>query len=263
MGQYHSSKEEDPMQEPDIIRDRLKHLQDARGVSIREIHEALKINRWTLRKLFSGNIQSTRDKALLRALIEFLGSTEDQFFGVQPTEAVKRPQVSTQPIPVAQPTGDVPLYGEIPAGHPNMREGFPEPDEWIERAPGLGKRRVFALRVQGMSMAPHLLPGDIVYLEPLELHLGPLDPERPAPRLMFERLNGRIVAALLDGETTLKVLAVTPKTHPHYDLHLVPLNEKFEPLYITPSSEVRFQGVVVKIVRDELTPHTVSLKKGA
>jgi SOS-response transcriptional repressor LexA len=255
------------MQEQEYIRDRLAQLQREGKFTLNDIHAALKINRYTLRKLFAGNVKSTRDKALLRSLIEFFGLNEDQFYGRSATPALPRatvPARATTPVqtPSAGPAKDVPLYGAIPAGQPNFREGFPEPDEWIERAPGLGRRRVFALRVQGTSMAPYLQPSDIVYLEPLDLHLGPLDHDNPAPQLLFERLNGRIVAALLDGETTLKVLSVTPKKSPHYDLHLVPLNESYEPIHIKPDSEVRFQGIVIKIVRDEFGPHPIPQKKG-
>ncbi len=45
-------------------------------------------------------------------------------------------------------------------------------------------------------------------MEPLSIKLGVKDPERPVPQLIFERLKGRVVAALVDGEATLKELQV-------------------------------------------------------
>jgi hypothetical protein len=107
-----------------------------------------------------------------------------------------------------------------------------------------------------------LLSGDIVFLEPLQLHLGPKDPERPAvpvpitaPQLLFERLQGRIVAALLDGEATLKVLHIASCANKvDYELQLLPVNPEFRPILIQPSMEVYFQGVVIKTLRDESVP---------
>lgn len=84
---------------------------------------------------------------------------------------------------------DVPLYGVIPAGLPTANER--EPDRFLALdVTSLGLRQgtpVYALRVRGDSMTgASILDGDIVFLTPRE----------PRPR--------DIVAALIDGESTLK-----------------------------------------------------------
>src|SRR3954469_19293633 len=85
---------------------------------------------------------------------------------------------------------DVPIYGAIAAGMPTdteqMAEGHVSIDADSINASRGGK--TFALRVRGDSMVDaHVLDGDIVILE-----------DRKDAR------DGDIVAALIDGETTLK-----------------------------------------------------------
>src|ERR1051326_2708498 len=85
---------------------------------------------------------------------------------------------------------DIPLFGLIPAGFAQNREQEAEgcvsvDTESLGFKPG---RNTFALRVTGDSMiGRHILSGDIVVLE-----------HGPEPR------HGDIVAALIDGESTLK-----------------------------------------------------------
>jgi SOS-response transcriptional repressor LexA len=184
-----------------------------------------------------------------------LGLTEDEFF--------QRPNPRGKHATVDSDSNlKIPLFGEIPAGAPSPKDGKLIPDQWLDVPSGIRNPKVFALKVQGDSMSPRLLPGDIVFLEPLQLHLGPKDPEQPAvpepiiaPQLLFERLQGRIVAALLDGEATLKVLHIASCANKtDYELHLLPVNPEYRPILIQPSMDVYFQGVVVKTQRDETAP---------
>lgn len=87
----------------------------------------------------------------------------------------------------------IPVYGSIPAGSPQMREGAPAEGcaSVDETALGFKPREgCFALRVRGDSMRDAgILNGDMVVVQPT-----------PSPR------DGQIVAALIDGECTLKRL---------------------------------------------------------
>jgi repressor LexA len=123
---------------------------------------------------------------------------------------------------------DVPIYGQIPAGMATLTEqtvlGHVSLD--AKSANAAKNRRMFALQVRGDSMiGAHILEGDIVILE-----------DRKEVR------NGDIVAALIDGETTLKRYVVEcgrpylKSENPEYpDLH--------------PAHELRVQGVMVSLVR--------------
>ena len=89
---------------------------------------------------------------------------------------------------------DIPLFGSIPAGPPQTREQHAEGCVSVD-VESIGfkpTRNTFALRVTGDSMiGRHILDGDVVVLE-----------HGPEPRI------GQIVAALIDGESTLKTFVL-------------------------------------------------------
>jgi repressor LexA len=121
---------------------------------------------------------------------------------------------------------EVSVYGTIPAGLPAMNEE--QADETVAVDPAaFGLRqfsRIFGLHVRGDSMSgAHIVDGDIVLLAPR--------PARP----------GDIVAALVDGETTLKRL-VTVRGRPV----LRPENPRYRD--IVPQEHVEIQGVMVGVI---------------
>jgi repressor LexA len=126
-----------------------------------------------------------------------------------------------------RPVISVPIYGAISAGFPNSL--MEEPDGCISvdletlRLPK--GARVFALRVRGDSMiGAGILSGDIVVLEFRE------------PR------DGEVVAALLDGETTLKRY-VKRRGRPFLKAD----NPRYPDLI--PAHELVIQGVQVALLR--------------
>ena len=123
---------------------------------------------------------------------------------------------------------DVPLFGAVPAGPPEVRE--PEAAGCVSvDVDSLGfrpTRNTFALRVTGDSMiGRHVLDGDVVVLE-----------HGPDPR------NGQIVAALIDGESTLKTYVVRGGKP-----YLKAENPKYPDLI--PAQELMIQGVFKALIR--------------
>jgi repressor LexA len=122
---------------------------------------------------------------------------------------------------------DVPIYGRIAAGPAQDVEPQQEGCISIDAA-SLGVRnrsKTFALRVRGDSMIDaHICDGDVVILE------------------FREPKNGDIVAALIDGETTLKRYVVKNGT---------PYLKAENPDYpdLVPARELVVQGVLVALVR--------------
>jgi repressor LexA len=122
---------------------------------------------------------------------------------------------------------DVPIYGTIAAGMATdgveMREGAIAVD-----AQTLGVSRgakTFALKVRGESMIDaHIMDGDHVILE------------HRTPR------HGDIVAALIDGETTLKRY-ITDHRRPYLKAENVDYPD------LIPARELVIQGVMVGLVR--------------
>jgi repressor LexA len=125
---------------------------------------------------------------------------------------------------------DIPIYGQIPAGMASLAEQNIEGHVALDLASLNVSRnaRTFALRVRGDSMiGAHILDGDIVILE-----------DRQTAK------NGDIVAALIDGETTLKRY-VTDRGRPFLKAE----NPKFPNLI--PARELRIQGVMRSLVRKQ------------
>ncbi|MDQ6809563.1 MAG: transcriptional repressor LexA [Verrucomicrobiota bacterium] len=127
---------------------------------------------------------------------------------------------------------DIPIYGQIPAGMAALTEQTIEGHISLDtRSVNASKNaRTFALRVRGDSMIDaHILDGDIVILEDRK-----------------EVQNGDIVAALIDGETTLKRYVTN---------HGRPFLKAENPMYpdLVPARELRVQGVMVSLVRKQNT----------
>ncbi len=123
---------------------------------------------------------------------------------------------------------DIPLFGSIPAGFAREREqeaeGCVSVD--IESIGFKPARNAFALRVTGDSMiGRHILDGDIVVLE-----------HGPEPR------HGDIVAALIDGESTLKTF-LQRNGKPYLKAE----NPKYPDLI--PAQELMIQGVLRALIR--------------
>lgn len=135
--------------------------------------------------------------------------------------------VAGTPARSATRPGEVPLLGAIPAGWPSGSEERREACVHVDlEALGLPRgARVFALKVRGDSMTgAHILDGDIVILE--------LKP--PA--------HGKVVAALIDGESTLKTYVVR-----NGQPFLRAENPAFPDL--VPARELVIQGVMVGLLR--------------
>jgi repressor LexA len=125
---------------------------------------------------------------------------------------------------------DVPIYGEIPAGMSTLAEQNIEGHIALDLTSLNAGRssRPFALRVRGDSMiGAHILDGDIVILE-----------DRKTAR------NGDIVAALIDGESTLKRY-VTERGRPFLKAE----NPRFPNLI--PARELKIQGVMISLIRKQ------------
>lgn len=138
-------------------------------------------------------------------------------------------------LPVASPLArfksrvvDIPVFGSIPAGPPDSRVEAAEGCVSVDVA-SIGTKvtaRTLALRVKGDSMeGKHILDGDIVVLE----HGG-------------EPRNGQVVAALIDGLSTLKTFVVQGRK-----VFLRAENPRYPNLI--PAEELMIQGVVVAVIR--------------
>ncbi len=133
------------------------------------------------------------------------------------------------PPPESLDVVDIPVYGTIAAGYPDGVEpggaiGRLQID--VDTAGIRRARRAFALKVRGDSMIDAgIFEGDIVIVEP-----GPAK-------------DGDIVAALIDGETTLKRFMQKAGRSPFLKAE----NKNYPNFY--PVAELVIQGVAKAVVR--------------
>ncbi|MDO5033908.1 MAG: transcriptional repressor LexA [Actinomycetaceae bacterium] len=140
------------------------------------------------------------------------------------------PQGSVQPlfVPVAESldgeTTAAPLVGRIAAGEPITAEQSVDDIFTLpERLTGRGE--LFALEVSGESMIEAAIcDGDFVVVR-----------RQPSAE------EGEIVAAMIDGEATVKVLSKSKG-----DVWLLPRNKDYDPI---PGNEATILGKVVTVIR--------------
>lgn len=124
---------------------------------------------------------------------------------------------------------DIPVYGAIAAGYPDRVEssgavGKIQVD--IQNAGFSSRKQSFALEVRGDSMVDaEIYDGDRVIIEPREAH------------------DGDIVAALIDGEVTLKRLIQKAGDPPYLKAE----NKNYPELH--PLNDLEIQGVAKAVVR--------------
>jgi repressor LexA len=129
-----------------------------------------------------------------------------------------------------KPMLDIPIYGSIAAGYPDQIEASGEIGRLqidIETA-GIGPGKdTFALKVRGESMMDAgILDGDTVVIQ------------------QGIAKDGDIVAALIDGETTLKRYIQRPGSYPYLKAE----NANYPELY--PLNELVVQGICKAVIRN-------------
>jgi len=126
--------------------------------------------------------------------------------------------------------GDIPILGRIAAGTPilaveNREDSLPLRPEWL----GAQGQDVFALRVSGESMInAHILDGDLVLV-----------------RRQETASHGDIVAAMLDGEATVKRFARRGDA-----VELRPEHPTMKAIVVVPGSgDFQILGKVIAVLR--------------
>jgi repressor LexA len=163
------------------------------------------------------------------SVMQYIGALEKKGFLDRQARKARALITPVQKVRIA----DIPIYGQIPAGMATLTEQTVEGHVSLDvRSLNAAKtNRTFALRVRGESMiGAHICDGDIVILE-----------DRGDVK------NGDIVAALIDGETTLKRYVVD---------HGRPYLKAENPDYpnLIPARELRIQGVMVSLIRKQSPP---------
>jgi repressor LexA len=135
--------------------------------------------------------------------------------GLVVVRRLDEPVVDLQPLP---------LIGRVAAGYPLLAEENVVGEVLVE---GLRPGPHFALQVTGQSMKPGIRDGNVVIVR-----------QQPIAE------SGDIVVAMVDGEHTVKRLAIGDET-----IELRPENTSFRPIPIGPDTDLKILGKVVGVRR--------------
>jgi len=185
--------------------------------SIREIQEKF---RFKSTNAVMGHLRALEKKEAIERI-----AGQARTFRINRPDSPETPEIPDDATEVV----DIPVMGAIAAGYPDRVEGAGEIGRLqvdISSAGFSNRRRTFALQVRGDSMVDaEIYDGDMVIVEPRDAN------------------DGDIVAALIDGETTLKRFIKKAGEPPYLKAE----NKFYPELY--PISELSVQGVAKAVVR--------------
>jgi repressor LexA len=202
----------------EVIRDSVRR----RGYppSMREIGEAVGL---TSTSSVSHQLRTLQSKGYLRRDPNRPRAVEVRIPGEQPVRPAAEPDLAEEPMPSAAPAY-VPLVGRIAAGGPILAEEAIE-DVFALPKQLVGEGTTFLLQVTGDSMIEAAIAdGDWVVVR-----------QQPVAE------NGDIVAAMIEGEATVKTLK-----HRDGGVWLMPHNPAYDPI---PGEEATILGRVVAVLR--------------
>ena len=183
-------------------------------ISASEIARRIGVERSTVSSWKNGKSEPSID--MIHKLAEALDVSPAELLGEKTPQFVDMSKWVTLPI-----------IGKVPAGV--ALEAIEEYEGEIIVPPEDAKPGYFALKVQGESMHPRVLNGDVVVVAPnLEPYNG---------QVVVTRVNG-------EGEVTLKEFQRDGET-----ILLVPENKAFQTKVFRPGSDLKIVGVVVSLQR--------------
>ena len=187
------------MDNKDVFARNLLHYMELRGKSRRDVCDDLGFSYYTFSDWVNGKKYPRMDK------VEMLA----RYFGIKKSDLIEDAPTSS-PLPAGLTPVQmrrIPIIGHVAAGVPIMAER--EYEEYEDDATGIPCD--YVLRVEGDSMEPRILNGDIVFV-------------RQQPDVD----DGQIAVVGIDDSVTLKVIYHMPG-----GLQLVSLNPKYKPMIYT------------------------------
>jgi repressor LexA len=212
--------------DPDVF----EHL-DTSALPARQQRILLTIRDWVVRHGYSPSTRQIADSVGLRSastVSKHLADLEDKGF-LRRGDALSRPidvRLFLQPAeaPASGDSVPVPVVGDIAAGVPITADEHIDDVLTLPREL-IGRGTVFGLRVRGDSMIDAAIcDGDTVVV-----------------RQQHEAHSGQIVAAMIDGEATVKVYR---RRNGH--IHLEPRNPAYD---VIDGDEAVILGIVVSVLR--------------
>lgn len=198
----------------------LKRYRERTGISQKNLAEKLYVSQQTVAKWELD--KSTPNPDTIVSIAELLHVSTDNLLGIN----------NLQPVSLAKDTIKIPVLGKIPAGIPmeaieDIIDYIEIPDDWT-----IGDKEYFALKINGDSMSPEYLSGDVVIFRKCETCN-----------------NGDDCAVMVNGDdATFKRIE-----RKENGIILKPLNAAYEISFFTnkdiESKPVRILGIAVELRR--------------
>ena len=215
------------------IKDRRKQL----GISAEALAEMIGKSPATVYRYEKGEIKNV-DSTVLLPIADALGVTPSYLMGWDDEPPADRPlPPRLRPISSLH-RQKVPLIGRVAAGEPIMAEQ--DLETWVESP--VDCDAALEVEVEGESMKPTYLPGDILYIKCV--------PDVP---------EGQVAVVLIDDEATIKHVYRRPQ-----GLTLISDNPDFAPILIEAADHeyLRIYGVPVGYTRLYKKDALKKIKKG-
>ena len=199
-----------PLSNKDVFARNLQRYMESRGKSRRDVCEDLGFSYYTFSDWVNGKKYPRMDK--VEMLARYFGIKKSDLIEDDPEDdPIEQGRASDhRPLPAGLSpvrVRRIPIIGHVAAGVPIMAER--EYEEYEDDTYGIACD--YVLRVEGDSMEPRILDGDVVYV-------------RQQPDVD----DGQIAVVGVDDSVTLKVVYHMPG-----GLQLVSLNPKYKPMIYT------------------------------
>lgn len=210
-----------------ITAERIKALRLQRGMTQQELGEKIGVKKAAINKYETGLVVNLK-RSTIGLLAEALGVSPGYLMGwTDDMSGEVSPELMAMPSNVMPMEGmhmqKIPMLGKIAAGRPIMAS-----EDYTTWVPGpIGAD--FCLTIDGDSMRPNYLPGDVVYI-----------------RKQPDVLDGQVAAVIVDDEATLKHVYHRPD-----GLTLISDNPAYPPMIYTHenSDSLRILGLAIGFTR--------------
>ena len=119
-----------------------------------------------------------------------------------------------------------------------------------------GEQGCYALIVEGDSMVPAYVPGDVIVVRPKAITLTPFSEQGDegvyVPYEQLAPLNNRDCILTHDSNVMLKRIQLVKTKGPMYDLFMYSLNKEYAKIKVRFGDELHVQAIVVRTYKEEL-----------
>lgn len=208
---------------------KLKRLREEAGLTGAELARLVKTSKKQVS--FWENDKAMPSKIKLKALAEALNVSVDELVeDGEPDGKCKR----------------IPVYGYAHCGSLNLAESHV--DGYVSACDMPHTEQHFALEAHGSSMEPFIMAGDMLVFRRVDGVRLDVKGERPVSHDRLSLYDGKIVAVMVDGDTSVKRWRIV-RSGDDWSLELHPINIQSAKIVLSADQQLELQGVLVELRR--------------